>query len=102
MTRPNVHPFGILIIPFDIVFNALVESNSNRERSLQQIMFYRCGPILGCKGSSDMIFSAFDLNCMTKTQGYLPGLKNKSKKTLSNHSKIQKIRPRVSGGPATP
>ena len=86
MTRTNVHPFGILKTPVDIVFDALFNCSYNAGRSVSQYMFCKCGHICGPKGCPDMICSVFQVKFHNQNEG----LPLKAQNQIQQTTKVKK------------
>ena len=73
ITRTDVHSFGILKIPIDIIVNALCDQGYNPEHCLQKSFFYEYAHFSDPKGSPDMISVLPWKQITTKTTGNFAG-----------------------------
>ena len=84
ITPIQMQPFCILIIPFDIVVNALLGSGYNPERSSRKYMFYKYAHF-GAQGVPRHDFSAFDIKLHDQNRA-----QRTIKKTKKQNEKPQK------------
>ena len=75
ITRIIMHRVRSLRTPLDIFFKAPFDYGNKPERSFHKYMFYTWGSISGPEETQNMMFNAFEVNCVIQTLGYLQSLR---------------------------